>query len=41
MLGIYLVRRISAKLFYQLAYGLVFLLSLKLIYDGFHGVFVL
>lgn len=37
-LGIYLVRRISAKLFYRIAYWLVFLLALKLIWDGFFGV---
>lgn len=40
LLGIYLVRRISAELFYKIAYVLVFLLSLKLIYDGFRGVFL-
>jgi uncharacterized membrane protein YfcA len=40
LLGVYLVRRISVKLFYQLAYWLVFLLALKLIYDGFIGVFL-
>lgn len=39
LLGVFLVRRISMKLFYQLAYWLVFLLSLKLIYDGVEGVF--
>ena len=37
--GVWLVRRVSAKLFYQLAYVLVFLISLKLIYDGYLGVF--
>lgn len=37
--GIYLVRRINAKLFYQIAYVLVFVLSIKLIYDGVLGVF--
>ncbi len=36
--GVWLVRRISAKLFYRLAYWLVFLLALKLIYDGAKGV---
>lgn len=40
LLGVYLVRRISVKLFYQLAYWLVFLLALKLVYDGFVGVFL-
>ena len=39
LVGVYLVRRISVKLFYQLAYWLVFLLALKLIYDGVIGVF--
>ena len=39
LLGIYLVRRISAKLFYRIAYWLVFLLSLKLIWDGARAVF--
>ena len=38
-LGIYLVRRISADLFYHLAYVLIFLLSLKLIYDGVSGLY--
>jgi uncharacterized membrane protein YfcA len=37
--GVLLVRRISVKFFYQIAYGLVFLLALKLIYDGAVGVF--
>ena len=37
--GVWLVRRVSAKLFYQLAYVLVFLIALKLIYDGYLGVF--
>lgn len=39
LLGVFLVRRISVKLFYQLAYWLVFLLALKLIYDGAMGTF--
>lgn len=39
LLGVYLVRRIDAGLFYRIAYILVFLLSLKLIYDGITGVF--
>jgi uncharacterized protein len=38
LLGIFLVRRISVELFYKLAYVLVFLLSLKLIYDGVTGL---
>jgi hypothetical protein len=40
LLGVYLVRRISAKLFYQVAYVLVFFIALKLIYDGYVGVFL-
>jgi uncharacterized membrane protein YfcA len=40
LLGVYLVRRISAKLFYQAAYVLVFFIALKLIYDGYLGVFL-
>lgn len=40
IVGVWLVRRISVKLFYQLAYWLVFLLALKLIYDGVVGVFL-
>ncbi len=40
VLGVYLVRRISVKRFYQLTYWLVFLLALKLIYDGAVGVFL-
>ena len=39
LLGIWLVRRISMKWFYRIAYWLVFLLSLKLIWDGARGVF--
>ncbi|WP_423066656.1 sulfite exporter TauE/SafE family protein [Devosia sp. CN2-171] len=37
--GVWAVRRISVKRFYQLTYWLVFLLALKLIYDGAMGVF--
>jgi uncharacterized membrane protein YfcA len=37
--GVWLVRRISIKRFYQLTYLLVFVLALKLIYDGAIGVF--
>jgi uncharacterized membrane protein YfcA len=37
--GIFLVRRISMKWFYRIAYWLVFLLSLKLIWDGAWGLF--
>jgi uncharacterized protein len=39
LLGVFLVRRVSAKLFYQLAYVLVFFVALRLIYDGWVGVF--
>ena len=39
LLGVILVRRVSAKFFYQLAYVLVFFVALKLIYDGWIGVF--
>ncbi len=39
LVGVWLVRRISIKRFYQLTYWLVFLLALKLIYDGVLGVF--
>lgn len=38
LVGVYLVRRISAKLFYQIAYWLVFLLALKLVWDGMTGI---
>ncbi len=38
LIGVYLVRRISAKHFYQIAYWLVFALSLKLIWDGAQGL---
>ena len=38
LLGIYLVRRVSVAFFYKLAYVLVFLLSLKLMYDGATGL---
>ena len=40
LLGVFLVRRISVKRFYQLTYWLVFLLALKLIYDGVIDVFL-
>ncbi|RUT34630.1 sulfite exporter TauE/SafE family protein [Arsenicitalea aurantiaca] len=40
LFGVWLVRRISAALFYRLAYWLVFLLALKLIYDGVMGTFL-
>lgn len=34
LVGVFLVRRISADLFYKMAYVLAFILALKLIYDG-------
>jgi hypothetical protein len=37
--GVYLVRRISAKAFYTLAYVLILLLGIKILYDGIAGVF--
>ncbi len=37
--GVYLVKRISARRFYQLAYILIAILAVKLIYDGINGVF--
>ena len=37
--GVWLVRRISMVWFYRIAYWLVFLLALKLIWDGARGVF--
>jgi uncharacterized membrane protein YfcA len=39
LIGVFLVRRISVKLFYQLAYILVAVLAVKLVYDGAVGVF--
>ena len=41
LVGIFLVRRISTVLFYRITYVLIFLLSLKLIYDGVRGVFAI
>ncbi|MDB5622369.1 MAG: sulfite exporter TauE/SafE family protein [Devosia sp.] len=40
LIGIAMVRRISMALFYRIAYWLVFLLALKLIWDGVRGVFL-
>jgi uncharacterized membrane protein YfcA len=37
--GVYLVRRISAKAFYTIAYILILLLGIKILYDGITGVF--
>ena len=37
--GVYLVRRISAKAFYTIAYILILLLGVKILYDGITGVF--
>ena len=39
LVGVWLVRRISIKRFYQITYWLVFLLAIKLIWDGVQGVF--
>lgn len=39
LVGVYLVRRISTGIFYTLAYWAIFLLSLKLIWDGAFGLF--
>lgn len=39
LVGVYLVRRIDSALFYRIAYVLIFLLSIKLIYDGIAGTF--
>ncbi|SDG75954.1 sulfite exporter TauE/SafE family protein [Pelagibacterium luteolum] len=38
LIGVYLVRRIDPALFYRVAYVMIFLLSLKLIYDGVVGI---
>lgn len=38
LIGIWLVRRISATVFYRIAYALIFLISFKLIYDGITGL---
>jgi uncharacterized membrane protein YfcA len=40
LVGVWLVRRVSAKLFYNFAYVLIFFVALKLIYDGYVGVFL-
>jgi uncharacterized membrane protein YfcA len=38
--GVWLVRRISVKQFYRIAYVLVAVLAIKLVYDGIIGVFL-
>ena len=38
LVGVILVRKISAKHFYTIAYWLIFLLSFKLIWDGVTGI---
>ena len=38
LVGVALVRRISTTLFYYIAYAMVFVLGLKLIYDGVTGM---
>ena len=40
LLGVWLVRRISAKLFYQIAYWLVLVLALYLVWRGITDVFL-
>jgi uncharacterized membrane protein YfcA len=37
--GVHLVRRISTKAFYTIAYVLILLLGIKILYDGITGVF--
>ena len=37
--GIYLVRRVPQTLFYRILYGLLFVLSSKLVSDGFGEIF--
>lgn len=37
--GVFLVRRMSARAFYGLAYALILLLGIKILYDGIVGVF--
>ena len=39
-LGVFLVRRISIKAFYNLAYILMLLLGIKILWDGITGVFL-
>jgi uncharacterized membrane protein YfcA len=36
--GVWLVKRVSAKFFYQFAYVLIFFLALDLIYEGVRGI---
>ena len=36
--GVYLVRRVDAKFFYQFAYVLIFVLGLDLVYEGIRGI---
>ena len=38
--GVWLVRRVPAHIFYHVAYGLIFLLGIKLIYDGVAAQFM-
>ncbi len=38
LFGIWLVRRISTELFYRILYGLLFVVALKLTYDGIVGL---
>lgn len=39
LIGVFLVRRIKPRLFYSITYVLIFLLALKLIFDGITGLF--
>jgi len=38
--GVWLVKRVSAKFFYQFAYVLIFVLALDLIYEGVRGIWL-
>ena len=39
-LGIWIVRKLPTKIFYEIIYILLFLVSIKLIYDGFTNMLV-
>jgi uncharacterized membrane protein YfcA len=39
LLGVFLIRRIPVRVFYNIAYVLVFVLGLKMVYDGVAGLF--
>src|SRR6185312_10211512 len=38
--GVWLVKRVSSKVFYQFAYVLIFILALDLIYEGIRGIWL-